>query len=388
MTSTYEDRTLLATDVAIKAPCRAATTANITLSGLQTIDGIVLVANDRVLVKNQTSGADNGIYLASSGSWTRTSDFQGNRAAVDGTMVLVRFGTASALSIYELSCATSPANIGTTSLTFNLVSVVVGNAGSFTTLAASGQITSSLATGTAPLVIASTTMVENLNADLLEGSDWGSPNAIGSVVPAAGTFTTVAATTVTATTVNGAIGTAAQPNITSVGTLSAATLVNAGTGSGTLKPTGMLNVQTTSVGNVGGGTDDLMSYALPANSLSTNGKGIRVTAWGQTANNANAKSLTFNVGTLTFTPITLTISIAGTWRYEAVIFRFAASTHVIFYILSESTGNVAPVSAPKAAQGNGTSSDSSTAIITIKFQGAATNNNDITQDCMLVEFIN
>lgn len=207
MTSTYEDRTLLATDVAIKAPCRAATTANITLSGLQTIDGIVLVANDRVLVKNQTSGADNGIYLASSGSWTRTSDFTGNRAAVDGTMVLVRLGTASALSIYELSCATSPANIGTTSLTFNLVSVVVGNAGSFTTLTASGQITSSIATGTAPLVIASTTKVANLNVDLLDGTDWNAPGTIGGGTPGPATFTTVTATGAIVGATTGKIGT-------------------------------------------------------------------------------------------------------------------------------------------------------------------------------------
>lgn len=191
MTSTYEDRTLLATDVAIKAPCRAATTANITLSGLQTVDGVVLVANDRVLVKNQTSGASNGIYLASTGSWTRTSDFQGNRAAVDGTLVFVRLGTASALAVYVLSCATSPANIGTTSLTFNLVSVVVGNAGSFTTLTASGQITSSLATGTAPFVIASTTKVANLNVDLLDGTDWNAPGAIGGITPGPGSFTTL-----------------------------------------------------------------------------------------------------------------------------------------------------------------------------------------------------
>jgi hypothetical protein len=194
VTSTYEDRTLLTTDVAIKGPCRAATTANITLNGLQTVDGIALAANDRVLVKNQTSGVDNGVYLASTGSWTRTSDFQGNRAAVDGTLVLVRLGTANALSIYELSCSTSPANIGTTSLTFNLVSVVVGNAGSFTTLIASGQITSSLATGTAPLVIASTTKVANLNADLLDGTDWRAPGPIGGTTPDAGTFTSVTAT--------------------------------------------------------------------------------------------------------------------------------------------------------------------------------------------------
>lgn len=194
MTSTYEDRTLLATDVAIKAPCRAATTANITLSGLQTVDGIVLVAGDRVLVKNQTSGATNGIYLASTGAWTRTADADGNRDIVDGTLVLVRLGTASALALYECSCTTSPAVIGTTSLTFNLVSVVVGNAGSFTTLTASGQITSSLATGTAPLVVASTTKVVNLNVDLLDGTDWNAPGPIGAGTPGPATFTTLTAT--------------------------------------------------------------------------------------------------------------------------------------------------------------------------------------------------
>lgn len=194
MTSTYEDRTLLATDVAIKAPCRAATTAAITLSGLQTIDGIVLVANDRVLVKNQASGSANGIYLASTGAWTRTSDFDGNRDVVDGTLVFVRLGTSNALGLYMCSAATTPAVIGTTSLAFNLISVVIGNAGVFTTISASGQITSSLATGTAPLVIASTTKVANLNVDLLDGTDWSAPGPIGGGTPSTGAFTTLSAT--------------------------------------------------------------------------------------------------------------------------------------------------------------------------------------------------
>ena len=144
MTSTYEDRTALAVDVAIKAPCRAATTAAITLSGLQTVDGIALVANDRVLVKNQANGAANGIYLASTGAWTRTTDFDGNRDAVDGTIVLVRLGTTSALSLYKLSCSTTPPIIGTTSLVFDLVSIVVGNAGVFTTVSASAGFTGNL----------------------------------------------------------------------------------------------------------------------------------------------------------------------------------------------------------------------------------------------------
>jgi hypothetical protein len=62
-----------------------------------------------------------------------------------------------------------------------------------TTLSATGAITSTLVTGTAPLVIASTTKVANLNVDQLDGADWASPAAIGSTTPAAGAFTTLSA---------------------------------------------------------------------------------------------------------------------------------------------------------------------------------------------------
>lgn len=57
-----------------KTPVRAATTANITLSGAQTIDTVSVIAGDRVLVKNQTTGSANGIYLAAAGAWTRATD--------------------------------------------------------------------------------------------------------------------------------------------------------------------------------------------------------------------------------------------------------------------------------------------------------------------------
>lgn len=53
---------------------RAATTANITLSGEQTIDGVALVAGDRVIVKDQTTAAQNGIYVCAAGGWPRASD--------------------------------------------------------------------------------------------------------------------------------------------------------------------------------------------------------------------------------------------------------------------------------------------------------------------------
>ena len=57
-----------------KAACAVATTTNITLSGLQTIDGYTTLSGDRVLVKNQSSSQFNGIYIASASAWTRAVD--------------------------------------------------------------------------------------------------------------------------------------------------------------------------------------------------------------------------------------------------------------------------------------------------------------------------
>jgi hypothetical protein len=69
------------------------------------------------------------------------------------------------------------------------------NTAQVTTLAASGQISSTLATGTAPLSVASTTKVANLNADQLDGKDWAAPDPIGSTTPNSGAFTSLTATT-------------------------------------------------------------------------------------------------------------------------------------------------------------------------------------------------
>lgn len=58
----------------VKASVVVATTANITLSGTQTIDGVGVVAGDRVLVKSQSTASQNGIYVVASGAWTRATD--------------------------------------------------------------------------------------------------------------------------------------------------------------------------------------------------------------------------------------------------------------------------------------------------------------------------
>ena len=61
---------------------------------------------------------------------------------------------------------------------------------------------------------------------------------------------------------------------------------------------GVLNVNTTAVGNVTTGEDNLITYSLPANTLSVNGMALRIVAWGLTANNANAKTLKVYFGTV------------------------------------------------------------------------------------------
>lgn len=81
--------------LAMKVPCRAATTAAITLSGEQTIDGIACVTGDRVLVKNQSSSVDNGIYVVDSSAWDRALDCDGTLDLVTGSLVYVFSGTTN-----------------------------------------------------------------------------------------------------------------------------------------------------------------------------------------------------------------------------------------------------------------------------------------------------
>lgn len=113
----------VSTSTAIKAPVRCATTANITLSGLQTIDGIVLAEDDenlRVLVKDQTDATENGIYDASSSAWTRAADFDGNRDVRMGTQVSINEGTIHENANWRVT-TTDPIVIGTSEIEFENV---------------------------------------------------------------------------------------------------------------------------------------------------------------------------------------------------------------------------------------------------------------------------
>lgn len=102
----------------VKGSVRVATTGDITLSGLQTVDGVSLVAGDRVLVKNQSIAADNGIYIVvNGGTWTRAADANSDAEVNPGMFTFVEEGTVNADSGWVLT-NNATVNLGTTGLAF------------------------------------------------------------------------------------------------------------------------------------------------------------------------------------------------------------------------------------------------------------------------------
>jgi hypothetical protein len=106
----------LAQGIDAKASVVVATTANITLSGTQTIDGVAVSVGDRVLVKDQSTASGNGIYLVASGSWTRTTDAD-TYAELVAAFTFVEKGTTNADSGF-ICTIDAGGTLGSTSITW------------------------------------------------------------------------------------------------------------------------------------------------------------------------------------------------------------------------------------------------------------------------------
>ena len=100
---------------------RLKTTANHALTGLTAIDGVTPVAADRVLVNNQTAPAENGIYVAAAGAWTRATDADQSAEFAPARQVFVSAGTLYANTGWAVSSAAGP-TIGSSTISFTQVS--------------------------------------------------------------------------------------------------------------------------------------------------------------------------------------------------------------------------------------------------------------------------
>lgn len=105
-----------------KQSVRVATTANGALAtayeNTDVVDGVTLATGDRILLKNQTTGSENGIYTVNaSGAPTRATDADVNAEVTTGMTVPVSEGTANADSAWILT-TNDPITVGTTSLAF------------------------------------------------------------------------------------------------------------------------------------------------------------------------------------------------------------------------------------------------------------------------------
>ena len=113
----------------IKEAVKVATTANITLSGTQTIDGVSVSADERVLVKDQSTATENGLYLCKASSWTRTDDLAAGSDA-SSVFVFVDQGTVNSENGFVCTSSKGSAVVDTNNL-------------SFTQFSGAGQITAS-----------------------------------------------------------------------------------------------------------------------------------------------------------------------------------------------------------------------------------------------------
>lgn len=110
-----------------KQSARYATTGNINLSGLANQAGgdwaAALTSGDRVLVKDQTTAKDNGLYIAAAGAWARAADADASAEVTPGMLVTVEAGGALADTVWELT-TNGPIVLGTTALTFELTAAM------------------------------------------------------------------------------------------------------------------------------------------------------------------------------------------------------------------------------------------------------------------------
>jgi hypothetical protein len=210
---TYVDAAIVG--LSWKQPVRAATTANITLSGAQTIDTVAVVDGDRVLVKDQTAQADNGIYIVGT-PWTRSPDADTYDEMVSA-MVFVESGGLAGAAFY---CPIQPGGtLGVTAITWSNFSVA-GTYFAGTGLSLAANTFSITNTTVTPASYGSASAVPTFTV-----------NAQGQLTAAADANIAIAGSAITSGTIDSGRLSGSYSGITGVGTLTNLTVSNPITGS-------------------------------------------------------------------------------------------------------------------------------------------------------------
>ena len=149
-TKNYVDQAVAGLRTRTIAEC--ATTANVNLTnGLEagdSIDGVTLVAGDRVLVKDQSTASENGLYLAvSSGAASRDPEHD-SIAELSGGMVVVNQGSTNDNKIF-LCTTDNTGSVGSTSITYTVVTP--SNTGTVTSVGVADSGAGEFTVGSTPV---------------------------------------------------------------------------------------------------------------------------------------------------------------------------------------------------------------------------------------------
>jgi hypothetical protein len=258
-----------------KAACAVGTTVSITLSGLQTIDTYTTLSGDRVLVKNQGTSSQNGIYIASASAWTRASDMN-VWSEVSGAYTVLLNGSQA--NTGWVCTASSTGTIGVTAMPWVQFS---GNGSYFA--------------GTG-LTLSSNTF--SLTNTTVTAASYGSAssvgtftvNAQGQLTSAATTAIAIGASQITSGTISSSLISGSYTGITGVGTLTAGTW-NASLISPTYGGTGASNLTGYLYAN--GASAATASTTIPNTSISGLG----------TMSTQNANNVSITGGSITGTPL-------------------------------------------------------------------------------------
>jgi hypothetical protein len=398
-----------------KQSVRAATTANITLSAPQTIDGVSIIAGDRVLVKNQTTQTENGIYLAAAGSWARASDAD-TASELQSAVVMIEEGTANADTGWRqtsdnITIGSSNIVWGAFGSTAPPASETVPGIAEISTQAetdansddsrmitalklggfmkklfnvsASWPLISSYRYGTVMVDSASST-IGTIGA-VLAVNEWfvvankglGNANLVGSGVTLSGDVSVKANRAVLV------LMTSASTAMCMGGsTVEWFDVLSKPTSISGYAITNGVEILTTDLAIIGNATTvatDLKSYTIGANRLDTNGQKLFAVFAGNYATSVNSKKLEVIFdGTVIYDTTALAITTAASWIIEVEISRITSTTQFIDVKISTSS-SVLPISVSCL-----TGSKNLATPLVLKVVGTATANNDVTSSKMVV----